>query len=330
MCRLHVAQLGEVTRQGGHAPGGRTLDEFLGHRPQRDERLLGRGLGPHRPGGHGPRPSVVVVAHSRLTRGDEVVTGDDLAQEDGGHRAVRHHQLDLAADVGRRHRVAGRAEPDTAEPVDLAEDDLADPGPERRQVAEQFTLDQQPFGGDGTDLGVHLGVDLCTPRHSLGVGVSEVGHAQLLGDHEVGLHVADQVLDDALGLGVGPLAEVRPRSEVGDEAHVVGSGDDEPGHRCALQAPHAVGEEGPRHSADRLHALGERGHGRLGSKVVGEVHEAEPAPGQHRAEDEQGTDLPPVEHQHVARCPHARPASPMVADTPRRLGLGHRPAQIAG
>ncbi len=39
-----------------------------------------------------------------------------------------------------------------------------------------------------------------------------------------------------------------------------------------------------RHAADRLHALGERGHGRLGSKVVGEVHEAEPAPGQHGAD----------------------------------------------
>ena len=130
--------------------------------------------------------------------------------------------------------------------------------------------------------------------------------------------------------GSRTLAEVRPRPVVGDEAHVVRRRDDEPGHRCALQAPHAVGEEGLRHAADRLHARGQRGHGRLGSQVVGEEDEAEPAPGQHGAEHEQGSDLPPVEHQHVARCPHPGPASPVVIDAPRRLGVGHRPAQIAG
>ena len=255
--------------------------------------------------------------------------GDDLAQEHGGHRAVGHYQLDGATDVGHGHRVAGRTEPDTAQPVDLAGHHLADPSPERRQVAEQLPLCHQPVGGDGSDLGVHLSVDLGAPGHSLGVGMGQVGDGQLLGDHEVGLHVADQVLDDALGLGVGTLAEIRPSPVVGDEAYVVGSGDNQPGHRCALQASHAVGEEGLRHSTDRLHALGQCAHGRLSPKVVGEVDEAEPAPGQHRAEDEQRTDLPPVEHQHVARCPHAGPASPVVVDPPRRLGFGHGPAQIA-
>ena len=71
--RLHGAQLGEVGGQGGHASGGRPLDEGLGHRAEGAERLLGWGLGPHRPSGVRTRPAVVVVTDSRLTRGDEVM-----------------------------------------------------------------------------------------------------------------------------------------------------------------------------------------------------------------------------------------------------------------
>ena len=68
----------------------------------------------------------MLVENRRLTRGDEVVCGDDLAQEDDQDPPVLGHQLDLAADVDGGHRVAGRAEAHAAEPVDLAHDELAD------------------------------------------------------------------------------------------------------------------------------------------------------------------------------------------------------------
>ena len=80
--------------------------------------------------GHGPGPAIVLVENGRLTRGDEVVVGDDLAQEDDQDPAVLGDELDLAADVDGGHRVAGRAEAHAAEPVDLAHDELADGGPQ--------------------------------------------------------------------------------------------------------------------------------------------------------------------------------------------------------
>ncbi len=177
---------------------------------------------------------------------------------------------------------------------------------------------------------MHLRVHLVAPGHPLGVGALEVGDTELFGDHEVGLHVADQGLDDALGLRIRALAKVRSRPVVGDEADVVRRRDHEPGHRASLQAPHAVGEQSFGHTADGLHARRQRGHGRLGTEVVGEEDEAEAAPGQHGAEHEQGSDLPPVEHQHVARRPDPGPAPPVVITAPLGLGVGHRPAEVAG
>ncbi len=56
--------------------------------------------------------------------------GDDRTEGDDLDPAVANPDLDLAADVAGGHRVAGRAEPDAAEPVDLADHELGDPGPQ--------------------------------------------------------------------------------------------------------------------------------------------------------------------------------------------------------
>ena len=171
---------------------------------------------------------------------------------------VGDSDLDLAADVAGRDRVAGRAEPDAGEPVDLAQHLLADPGPQRRQRPQQVPLDREAFVGDRADLGVDRGVDLGPPHDPGGVGGGEVGDGELGRDHEVGLHVADEVLDEALGLGVVALAEVGPEPVVGREPHVVRGGDHQPRDRRALQAPHAVGQHGGGDTAERFEARGER------------------------------------------------------------------------
>ncbi len=49
-----------------------------------------------------------------------------------------------------------------------------------------------------------------------------------------------------------------------------------------------------------------------GPEVVGEADEAKPAPGHHRAEDEQRADLAPVEDDHVAGGPDPRTPAPVV------------------
>ena len=176
---------------------------------------------------------------------------------------------------------------------------------------------------------MHLRVHLGAPRLRLGVGKSQVGHAELVGDHEVGLHVTDQVLDQTLGLRVRPFTEIRAGAVVGHEAHVVRGRDHEPGHRGALQTTHAIGEQGLGHTPDRLHAFGQRRHGGLRPEVVGEGDEAEPTPGQHGAEHEERADLAPVEHHDVTGRPHPEPTAPVMVHPPLGLGLGHRSAQVA-
>ena len=114
------------------------------------------------------------------------------------------------------------------------------------------------------------------------------------------------------------------------EADVVRRGHHHPGHGAALDAPHAVAEHGAGHTAQSLEAgsLGDKGG--LGAVVVGEVHEADPAPGQHRAEHRQRPDLAPVDDQHVPRRPHPGPAAPVVVGAPGSLGLDHQAAEVAG
>jgi len=54
--------------------------------------------------------------------------GDDRAQQHDLDDTVDDTHLDLFGDVADRDRVAGRAEPDTTQPVDLADHELADLG----------------------------------------------------------------------------------------------------------------------------------------------------------------------------------------------------------
>ena len=137
-------------------------------------------LGPDQAAWHRSRPSVVVVVDGGLTRGNDQMLGDDLAQEHHLDHSVSDAQADLSADVVVRHRVAGRAEPDAAQLVHLAGDDLADLGPQGGQVAEQLPLGFQPLGGDGTDLRVDDSVHLVAPEPGLRVGTGQIGDRQLL------------------------------------------------------------------------------------------------------------------------------------------------------
>lgn len=134
----------------------------------------------------------------------------------------------------------------------------------------------------------------------------------------------------SLGLGVAPFAEVGLEPVVGTEAHVGRSGDDETGNGPTFETAHAIGEGRLGHAADVLEALGQSRHGGVGPQVVGEVDEADPAPGQHGAEDEQRTNLSPVEDHHVAGRPHPGTPTPVVLRPPLDLHLGHQPTQVPG
>ena len=112
MGRLETGELVEVGSERRHPSAGRRLDEGLGHRAQAAERLLGGRLGADRSAGCGPGPAVVVVVDRRLTRGNEGMVGHHRAEEDYLDAAVGDSDLDLAADVAGRDRIAGRAEPD--------------------------------------------------------------------------------------------------------------------------------------------------------------------------------------------------------------------------
>ncbi len=174
------------------------------------------------------------------------------------------------------------------------------------------------------------GVELFTPRCAGRVGRREIGDGERGGDHKVGLHVTDEVLDQSLRLGVLALAEIWSEGVVGGEADVVRRGDHHVGDHPALETAHAIGQHGLGDPAHGLKARGQRGEGGLGPLVVGEEHEAPPAPRHHRAEHAQRTDLAPVDDQHVPRRPHARSASPMVIGAPRRLRFGHQAAEVPG
>jgi len=139
----------------------------------------------------------------------------------------------------------------------------------------------------------------------------------------------NEVLDDALGLGVGGLAEVGREAVPGGEPDVSGGGHDDVGHDAALEAAHPVGEDDRPHPAERLEALGQQTQ-RRGLGLVGrEADEADAAPSQDRAEDMEVALAAPVDDQVLARDRHPRPVCPAVA-SPGGLGPGDRPAQVAG
>ena len=89
-------------------------------------------------------------------------------------------------------------------------------GRRRRQRAQQRTLDAEARVRDGHGLAVDPAVDLGTPGHRSGVGVTEVGEGSEP-DEQVPLGIAHEVLDDPLRFGVARLAEVDAEAKVGGE-----------------------------------------------------------------------------------------------------------------
>ncbi len=157
----------------------------------------------------------------------------------------------------------------------------------------------------------------------------EIGCTQLFRHEQVGLRIADEVFDEALGLGIRGLAEVRPKAVVGGEAHVVRHRDDEVRDHRALEAPHAVREYDLRHPAEDLEALREERQRRLPPLVVREAHEAEAAPGRDRAEHVQAGLDTPVDREHFARCPDPRTTSAVVSLSKAVLLLCDEAAEVA-
>lgn len=78
-----------------------------------------------------------------------------------------------------------------------------------RQGAQEGPLDRESLVGHGGGLGVDPRVDLQAPRRHRHVRIGEVDEGPQP-DEQVGLGIADEMLDDALRLGVAGLAEVGP------------------------------------------------------------------------------------------------------------------------
>ncbi len=96
---LQVGKLLQVPGEAGHPSGRRPLDEGVGHRAEGTEGLLGLRLRPDRALRRWSRTSIVIVVDGGLTRGNDQMLGDDLAQEHHLDDAVLDPELDAAADV---------------------------------------------------------------------------------------------------------------------------------------------------------------------------------------------------------------------------------------
>ena len=330
MGRLQAGQLVEVAGERGRPGGGRTLDERLRHRPQGTERFLCNGLGPYRPAWSGSWPAEVVVEDGGLPGGNEGVVGNDLTVVDHAHPAIDDLDLQAMADQGHGHRVAGRAEPDAGQLVDLAHGAASDLRAQRWQCRKELPLGGEPLGGYGGNLAVDRPVDLAAPGLRISVGSGQVVGAQVSGHHQIPLGIADEVLHDSLRFGVGTLAEVRAEAVVGGEAHIGRRRHHHVGDDGTLQAGHAVRQHHLGHAAEALQALGQEPKRRLGAFVAGEAYEAPAAPGRHGAEDVQPRLCTPVDDQGVARRPHRRPATCMVLGSPRLLRRGNQAPEVAG
>ena len=159
-------QLGQVGGQPGVARGGRPGDELLRDRAERRERLLRRGLRPHRPARRGPGAAVVLVEDRGLARGDRGVLGEYLPG-----RGVGDQQP--PAGLGDRdlpRRSAGSAPSSgpsrtgrTTAGRPSGSRRAADRRPQRRQRPEQLPLGLQPLRRDRADLRVRR---LRSPRRT--------------------------------------------------------------------------------------------------------------------------------------------------------------------
>jgi len=166
------------------------------------------------------------VQDGGLTRRDELVLGDHLTGVGHDHQqaAVVDAQPYLGADQPDRHRVTGRAEPHTREPVDRAGQRPPDGRAQRGQRPQQFSLHYQPLDRDRVGVAVECGVDLRSPGRCRDVRRDQVIERLsdgVPGHDQVGLGVADQTLQDALRLRVGGLAEVGAESVVRGEAQIL-------------------------------------------------------------------------------------------------------------
>ena len=322
-------QLGQLGPEPGVPGCGGTGDERLGDRPERAERLLRGGPGPHGPPWRGPRPAVVVIEHRGLARRDQDVLGDDLAGTGHDHQQppVIGAHPHLGADQPHWHRVAGRPEPDARQPVDLAGHQPPGAGPQRRQRGEQLPLDDQPLGRHRADLTVDHAVDLGAPRRGLGIGRGQVTERRLR-HHQVALGIADQVLHDPFRFRIGRLAEIRPETVVRREPQVLRRGHHHVGDHPAFEAAHPVGQHLARHPAQHLQALRQHRQRRLRPLIRGEPHEPHPAPGQHGAEHVQPALGAPVDHQVLARRPHRRPTATVMIPPPRLPGRRDQAAEV--
>jgi hypothetical protein len=205
------------------------------------------------------------------------VLGDDLAggRHHGEQPPVIGAQLHLGTGQADGHGVAGRAEPDAAQPVHLAGDHLPGAGPQRRQSSEQLPLGHQPPGGYGADLAVHHAVDLSAPRRRRRIRRGQITEWRLR-HHQVGLGVADEVLHDPFRFRVAGLAEIRPETVMRREPQVLRRGHHDIGDDAAFQAAHPVGQHRARHPAQHLEALRQHRQRRSRPLIGGEPHEPEP------------------------------------------------------
>lgn len=127
---LHGGELVEIGGQGAVPGCGGGLDKRFRRRSQRAERDLRWGLGTDRSSRRWARAAVVDIVDGGLTRGNDEMLGDDSTEEHDLDGAVSDTDLDLAADVAGRDRVAGGTEPDATQAIDLADHEPADLGPQ--------------------------------------------------------------------------------------------------------------------------------------------------------------------------------------------------------
>jgi hypothetical protein len=242
----------------------------------------------------------VLIEEAHLPGPHEAVTGDlgvPVADDELGTLDV---ELDARADEGPWDAVSRRAEAHGAQVVDGPRLDRPDGRACRGQRSQDAALDREPLVGHGGGLGVDPPVHLGAPSQRGGVRCLEAGEGSQAHE-EVGLGVADEVLDDALALGVRGLAEVGSEAVVGGEGDIALGGHDDVGHDAALQATHPVGQDDAGHPAEELETLGEQGEGRGLVLPLGEADEAPATPGEDGTEDLPGSLLAPVDDEVLAR-----------------------------
>ena len=258
MAALEVGDDPEFARQPRRAGGRGGAQEGGGHRTQGQEGELGRGPWAEGPGGPPCWASVVGVEEAHLAGAHEPMSGDVAVPMADDELGTLDADLDAPADEGSRHAVPRGAEAHGAQRVD----DAALRGSRGRaqggQRPQQRALGREALDGDRAGLAVDSAVDLATPGRGGRVRGGQVSEGPETHRGKVGLGIAHEVLDEALGLGVTGLTEVGGEAVVGREGDVARGGHDDVGHDTAPKTAHAVGEHDGGHPAERLEALREQ------------------------------------------------------------------------